>query len=69
MKQYNVRKIFLMIVDAVIVALATLVSNALLSVYGIVVHHDTYSAAVQPIRVFGIMGLNVLFPAVHRGRV
>lgn len=61
MKQYNVRKIFLMIADAVIVALATLVSNALLSLYGIVVHHDTYSAAVQPIRVFGIMGLNVLF--------
>ena len=61
MKKVNVRKIFLMITDAVIVALSTLVSNALLSLYGIIAHGDSFSVAIQPVRVFGIMGLNVLF--------
>ena len=59
-RRINVRKIFLMISDALIVALSTLVSNALISLYGIVTRTGTQGIAVQPIRIFMVIALNVL---------
>lgn len=59
-RRINVRKIFLMISDALIVALSTLLSNALISLYGIITRTSTYNIAVQPIRIFIVIGLNVI---------
>ena len=61
MKKMNVRKIFLMIVDALIIALAALVTNAILSLYGIIAYRNTMGVAIQPIRIFIIIALNILF--------
>ncbi len=61
MKKINHRKVLLMLIDALIVGLSSLVSNALLSLYAIIVQGDTMSIAIQPIRIAGIIGLNVLF--------
>ncbi|MBQ3265494.1 MAG: polysaccharide biosynthesis protein [Ruminococcus sp.] len=60
-KKMNVRKIFLMIADALIVVVSALLSNALLSWYGIVKHDQTQGVALQPIRIVGVIGLSVLF--------
>ena len=59
-RRINVRKIFLMISDALIVALSTLLSNALISLYGIITRTSTYDIAIQPIRIFIVIGLNVI---------
>lgn len=59
-RRINVRKIFLMISDALIVALSTLITNALISLYGIVTRTGTYGIAVQPVRIFIVIGLNVV---------
>ena len=61
MKRINIRKIFLMLADALIIALSALVSNAFISLYGIIRSQSTVNIAVQPIRIFGVIGLNVLF--------
>ena len=61
MKNVNVRKIFLMIADAVIVALSTLVSNALLSLVGIIAHGESFAYAIKPVRIIGVIGINVMF--------
>ncbi|MBR1534857.1 MAG: polysaccharide biosynthesis protein [Ruminococcus sp.] len=61
MKKVNFRKIFLMIADAVIIALSSLVSNALLSLFGIIAYDSTMDIAVQPVRIAGVIGLNVMF--------
>ncbi len=60
-KRMNFRKIFLMIADAVLIALSALVSNAVVSWYGIVTHDKTMGIALQPLRIVGMMGLEVLF--------
>ncbi len=59
-RRINVRKIFLMISDALIVALSTLLSNALISLYGIITRTSTYDIAIQPIRIFIVIALNVI---------
>ena len=61
MKKSNIRKIFLMIADVVMVVLSSLASNALLQVIGVLVYSSTTKLAVQPVRIAGIIGLNVLF--------
>ncbi len=60
-RRINVRKIMLMITDALIVALTTLLTNALISLYGILARVDVSDIAVKPIRIFVVVGLNVLF--------
>ena len=60
-QKINIRKIFLMIADAVLIILASLVSNAIISLYGIITNYSTLGVALQPIRVFGIMALEVMF--------
>ena len=59
-RRINVRKIFLMISDALIVALSKLISNALISLYGIITRTGTDDIAVKPIRIFIVIGLNVI---------
>ena len=59
-RRINLRKIFLMISDALIVALSTLISNALISLYGIITRTSTYNIAIQPIRIFIVIALNVI---------
>ena len=59
-RRINLRKIFLMISDALIVALSTLISNALISLYGIITRTSTYDIAIQPIRIFIVIALNVI---------
>ena len=49
-----------MISDALIVALSTLLSNALISLYGIITRTSTYDIAIQPIRIFIVIALNVI---------
>lgn len=59
-RRINLRKIFLMISEALIVALSTLLSNALISLYGIITRTSTYDIAIQPIRIFIVIALNVI---------
>ena len=61
MKKMNVRKILLMIADALIIVTSALFSNALLSWYGILKHSETMGVALQPVRIIGIIALSVLF--------
>ena len=61
MKKMNVRKIFLMIADAALIAAMALLSNMLLSWYGIISRDSTMGIALQPIRIVGIIGLSILF--------
>ena len=61
MKRMNIRKIFLMIADALILAMTALISNALLSWYGIIKGDSTVGIALQPIRILGMIGMIVLF--------
>ena len=61
MKEMNVRKIFLMIADVLVIALSALVTNAVLSIIGIIKRGDTLGVALQPLRIVIIIGLNVLF--------
>ena len=61
MKKINIRKVFLMITDAVLVLLSSLVSNALLSLYGIIFQQNTEGIALNPARIFWVIGLNMLF--------
>jgi len=60
-QKINIRKIFLMIADAVLIILTSLLSNAMLSLYGIITNDSTMGIALQPIRIFGVMSLEVLF--------
>ena len=60
-RRINVRKIMLMITDALIVALTTLLTNALISLYGILARVNVSDIAVKPVRIFIVIGLNVLF--------
>ena len=50
-----------MLTDVVLVALASLVSNALLSLFDILVLETSEGIAVNPARIFWVIGLNVLF--------
>ena len=61
MKKMNVRKGFLMLADAALIAIAALLSNMLLSWYGIAKHGDTMGIALQPLRIVGVIGMSVLF--------
>ncbi len=61
MKNFNIRKVFLMVADVVILALTALLSNALLSWYGIITNQTTLEIALQPIRIFGMIGMISLF--------
>ena len=53
MKKSNIRKVFLMIADAVLIVLSSLFSNAILALIGILVHGSTDYLAVQPVRIAG----------------
>ena len=61
MRKFNLRKIPLMLTDIVLVALASLVSNALLSLYDILVLDTADVLAVNPARIFWVLGMNTLF--------
>jgi FlaA1/EpsC-like NDP-sugar epimerase len=61
MVKFNIRKVFLMIADAILVLSFSLLSNALLSLYGIVFKQSTENIAVNPARLFWVIGLNILF--------
>ena len=61
MKKTNFRKFFLMIVDVLLIALSSLTSNAILQLIGIIANESTKDIAVQPVRIAGVIGLNVLF--------
>ena len=60
-KKINIRKVFLMIADAVIIVLSALLSNSLLAWYGIATKGYTTGVALQPIRIVGVVGLSILF--------
>ncbi|MBQ3329603.1 MAG: polysaccharide biosynthesis protein [Ruminococcus sp.] len=59
--KFNFRKVWLMIADALIIALTALVSNMLLSWYGISAKQNTMGVALQPIRLVGMIAMSVLF--------
>ena len=61
MNRLNLRKVFLMIVDALLVFLCSLVSNAILSLFSISLFRGASGIALNPARIFWIIGLNVLF--------
>ena len=50
-----------MVTDALIVALTTLLSNALISLYGIITKTSVNGIAIKPIRIFIVIILNVAF--------
>ena len=50
-----------MLADAAIIVLTSLISNALISLYGIVTKQSTMGIALQPVRIFGVISLEVLF--------
>ena len=60
-RRFNLKKLFFIIDDALVVALSTLLSNALISLYGIVSKTDVSEIALKPVRIFGVIGLNVVF--------
>ncbi len=57
----NIRKIFMMLADALIVALISLVSNALLMLGETIFYTSIVGVSVNPARIFWIVALNVLF--------
>ena len=61
MKKMNVRKIFLMLADAALIAVSALLSNMLLGWYGIMTRGNTMGIAVQPVRIVGVIGMSMLF--------
>ena len=61
MRKHNVRKVFLMVADALVITLSALVTNAILSFIGIIRSGTTMEIAIQPLRIMIIIGLNVLF--------
>ena len=61
MKTINVRKVFLMLADAALIAIAALLSNMLLGWYGIATHGDTLGIALQPIRIVAVIGMSMVF--------
>ena len=61
MKKMNVRKIFLMLADAGLIAVSALLSNMLLGWYGIMTRGNTMGIAVQPVRIVGVIGMSMLF--------
>ena len=61
MKKMNIRKVFLMIADAALIAVTALLSNSLLSWYAILNKGVTTGIAVQPVRIIGIIGMSILF--------
>ena len=61
MKKVNFRKIMLMIVDAVLVFLISLATNALLSLCDILFYHGGSQLALNPARIFWVIGLSVMF--------
>lgn len=61
MKRLNIRKVFLMIADIVLITLSAIVSNAVLSWYGIIKHSKVSGVAVEQMQVIGIIALSVLF--------
>ena len=60
-RSFNIRKIWFMLADALIVVLSSLVSNAVVSWYGIARYGETMHVAVQPLRILIVMALEVLF--------
>ena len=61
MKRLNIRKVFLMMADIVLITLSAIVSNAVLSWYGIIKHSKVSGVAVEQMQVIGIIALSVLF--------
>ena len=61
MRKINYRKIWTMVADALIVALTGFLSNAILSLADIIFYGDAYHLAVTPIRIFWVVGMNMLF--------
>ena len=61
MKKINGRKILLMLIDALIVLLSSLMTNAILGLISVLHfgHRDAF--ALNPARIFWITGLNVVF--------
>ena len=61
MQNYNHRKLLLMLADAMIVGITSVVSNALLALFDTLVYGKYNVLAVTSSRLFWIVGLNVLF--------
>lgn len=61
MRRINIRKVFLMIADVIIIVVSALASNSLLSWYGVSATGASEGIALQPIRIVGVIGLSVLF--------
>ena len=61
MKKSNIRKLFLMITDVLLIALSSLVSNAILQLIGVINQIESGVISVQPVRIAGVIGLNVMF--------
>lgn len=61
MKKINIRKVFLMLADVVIVALSSLLSNSILALFDTLVYQSNNVMSVQSSRVFWILGMNALF--------
>ena len=61
MKKSNIRKVFLMITDVILVILSSLVTNAVLQLIEMTRYDNTVELAVKPIRITGRTAMNVLF--------
>ncbi|MBQ3416342.1 MAG: polysaccharide biosynthesis protein [Ruminococcus sp.] len=61
MKKINGRKIILMLIDALIVLLSSLLSNAILGLASVLIFGTRDAFALNPARIFWIAGLNVVF--------
>lgn len=61
MKQINSRKILLMLLDALIIFLSSLMTNAILGLASVLVFGDRNAFALNPARIFWITGMNVIF--------
>ena len=61
MKKLNYRKILLMLADAFIITMMSLISNAIVALFAIITVESSEGIAVQPVRIAGIIGLNVMF--------
>ena len=61
MKRINSKKILLMIMDALIIAMSSVLTNAILGLSSLLVFHTPGAFALNPARIFWITGLNVIF--------
>lgn len=61
MKKINGRKIILMLIDALLVTVASILTNAFLALGSVIVFQTRDAFALNPARIFWITGLNVIF--------